>query len=264
MKKICCLTLFCLWFGFIKGTIPTGISPDVLVYKDWKCLVRMAGFSRTLYPVKDGQMLLLPDSLRSERMWYPQYGEHGYRCVWELRNDSLFLTKIYAEKEVPLSYVYPDKDTSRGVFADWFSRILIACTGDGMPMLLADFKNGKVNPNKHKPAYPSGPTELAGDWESVSSGDSVYAVRIRKISSEDYEGEILFSKRSGPLPKDTLCTFTGEYRYMSLYVTYHGFPHKNSRPFGSISLLMDGNMRLQIWPDRASIRCRKMRDGLSN
>ena len=152
MKKICCLTLFCLWFGFIKGTIPTGISPDVLVYKDWKCLVRMAGFSRTLYPVKDGQMLLLPDSLRSERMWYPQYGEHGYRCVWELRNDSLFLTKIYAEKEVPLSYVYPDKDTSRGVFADWFSRILIACTGDGMPMLLADFKNLKVNPNKHKPA----------------------------------------------------------------------------------------------------------------
>lgn len=200
MKKICCLTLVCLWFGFIKGTMPTGISPDVLIYKDWKCLVRMAGFNRILYPVRDGGMLLLPDSLRSEHMWYPQYGEYGYKCVWELRNDSLFLTKIYAEKEVPLNHIYPDKDTSRGVFADWFSKPLIACTGDGMPMLVADFKNGKVNRNKYKPIYPSGPTELAGDWESISSGDSIYAVRIRKISSENYEGEILFpqTKQSAP------------------------------------------------------------------
>ena len=263
MKKICCLTLVCLWFGFIKGTMPTGISPDVLIYKDWKCLVRMAGFNRILYPVRDGGMLLLPDSLRSEHMWYPQYGEYGYKCVWELRNDSLFLTKIYAEKEVPLNHVYPDKDTSRGVFADWFSKTLIACTGNGLLMLVADFKNGKVNRNKHKPIYPSGPTELAGDWESISSGDSIYAVRIRKISSENYEGEILFRKRNSPLPKDTLCTFTGEYRYMSLYVIYHGLPYKNSHPFGSISLLIDGRMRLQIW-HRASIQCQKMRDDLSD
>jgi hypothetical protein len=61
----------------------------------------------------------------------------GYIAKWKIRNDSLFLVEIFYEPTVtayvqdkpansfPLHELFPDRDVTNGVFADWFSGIII-------------------------------------------------------------------------------------------------------------------------------------------
>lgn len=50
----------------------------------------------------------------------------GYVATWKLQNDSLFLVRVDNNvfKEIPLEQLFPDCNTSNGIFAFWYKGFL--------------------------------------------------------------------------------------------------------------------------------------------
>ncbi len=115
MRKIYLIILLLPFFGY---TYNTPQSPDLLIYK---------GDTIALY-----RLLLenyISESINSEKIrenikdavapntacW------HGYRTLYEIRNDSLFLIKAYGKNDIDLSEIF-DKKTH--IFMDWVTGIV--------------------------------------------------------------------------------------------------------------------------------------------
>lgn len=115
MKKIFLFILYILSYGYNYATPQVG---DRLIYK---------GDTITIYPfILEQYIENSPDKeqiynniksslLASTACW------RGFRALFEIRNDSLFLQKVYGKADVDLFIIFGKKDN---IFVDWYSGIL--------------------------------------------------------------------------------------------------------------------------------------------
>ena len=156
---ICCLVLF----SINKTVFATEQSMDMLIYNDSISYI----FSENLisgpirgYPLEDFIQKQYADSARKkaidEMIKTYRWCIRGYIAKWEIRNDSLFLTEIsyfptvtaYVQGKsadsFPLARLFPDRDVTNGVFADWFSgRIFTVMYHSNYPPLSDDYWENK-------------------------------------------------------------------------------------------------------------------------
>jgi hypothetical protein len=107
---------------------------DVIIYKDTLYYIH----SKNILDAQDYPLeplinkLFVQDSIGRQKvdslMKCYHWNLRGYCAEWEIRNDSLILNSIKHPsshpENVPLSFLFEDKDVKNGVFADWYSGIL--------------------------------------------------------------------------------------------------------------------------------------------
>ena len=135
MRNLIILLFVCILFPL--SALATMQEPDRILYKGRLLLtgsITMGG-----YPI-------VTDSTYKYTKWNTACAR-GYVATWELRNDSLFLAKVYDADfdEIPLSVLYPHRDTSSGVFASWFNYMLFGRRGGiGHLCFLLNLEKGKL------------------------------------------------------------------------------------------------------------------------
>ena len=154
----------CLVSSLISNTVfATEQSMDVLIYNDSTSYI----FSENLhsspirgYPLENFIQKQYADSTKREAInemtKVYRWCLRGYIAKWEIRNDSLFLTRIsylptvtaYVQSKpadsFPLEKLFPDRDVTNGVFADWFSgRIFTVMYHSNYPPLSDDYWENK-------------------------------------------------------------------------------------------------------------------------
>jgi len=138
-------------------------SMDIVIYNDSVSFI----FAENLiespirgYPLEDFIWKQYTDSTKreviNEMIKVYRWCLRGYIAKWEIRNDSLFLMEIsykptvtaYVQGEpansFPLQRLFPDRDVTNGVFADWFSgRIFTVMYHSNYPPLRDDYWENK-------------------------------------------------------------------------------------------------------------------------
>ena len=136
--------LICLGLSLISNNVSaTEQMMDVLIYDDSVSYIFSENLISSYHPIRE---------LPLENYLWTQYADstkekvidemlksyrwclRGYIATWEIRNDSLFLIGIsysptmvtaYMEEKpsdsFPLQKLFPDRNVTNGVFADWFS-----------------------------------------------------------------------------------------------------------------------------------------------
>ena len=187
MRNLIILLFVCILFPL--SALATMQEPDRILYKGrllWTGSITMGG-----YPI-------VTDSTYKYTKWNTACAR-GYVATWELRNDSLFLAKVYDADfdEIPLSVLYPHRDTSSGVFASWFNYMLFARRGDRTPVFFAKFKEGKVEAFHEVTGY-SFPMDFSGIW---CGEDSLWQVKLDLVcgDKEKITGIYTARKKNGDL-----------------------------------------------------------------
>lgn len=128
--------------GLFTGLHATEQAMDVLIHKDSVFYIfseNLISSSRPIrgYPLETFIWREFNDTasweVKTEMLKVYRWCQRGYIAKWEIRNDSLFLVKIsyvptvtaYVESKpadsFPLERLFPGRDVTNGVFADWFS-----------------------------------------------------------------------------------------------------------------------------------------------
>lgn len=115
MKKIFLFILFILSYGYNYGTPQVG---DRLVYKGETIAIYPFILEQYIENSPDKEQIY--DNIKSSLLTSTACGR-GFRALFEIRNDSLFLQKAYGKKEIDLSEIFGKKDN---IFVDWYSGIL--------------------------------------------------------------------------------------------------------------------------------------------
>ena len=100
---------------------------------------------------------------------HPTWLHRGYLTNWEIRNDSLILKRVRTghfarPHEVSLDFLFPDRNTENGVFADWFSgRLSLFCvtTWNHRDNIVLTFgiSNGKILGKRDRRNPPPAPAD---------------------------------------------------------------------------------------------------------
>lgn len=139
IKYILCFTP--LWF-ISNNSFATEQAMDIMIYRDSLSFL----FARDLvtdsppirgYPLEYFIWKDYDDKaswkVKEEMLKSYRWCMRGYIATWEMRNDSLFLMAISYGPTVtafvqgkpadsfPLEKLFPDRDVTNGVFADWFT-----------------------------------------------------------------------------------------------------------------------------------------------
>jgi|GEM_PF-5179654 len=161
--KIKCLICCFVLFPISNTILATEQSMDMLIYNDSISYI----FSENLfaspvrgYPLEDFIQKQYADTTQreviDEMIKCYRWCLRGYIAKWEIRNDSLFLIEIsyiptviaYVQGKLadsfPLERLFPDRDVSNGVFADWFSgRIFTVMNHSSYPHISDDYWENK-------------------------------------------------------------------------------------------------------------------------
>ena len=136
--KFIFLLLFSLWG--ISKTFASGRANDGLLYDGVFYTIfynyDLQAFGGG-YPLEPLIREWRSDSLRKHKLDAFEFGvtwmRNGYVADWEIRNDSLILNRVWTghfarPHQISLDFLFPDRDTENGVFADWFSGRLFLTT----------------------------------------------------------------------------------------------------------------------------------------
>ena len=127
-KKLLAAIVVILSIGMPRGANATAQIPDILVVEDDTLYLfcnPLEGYFDAAHPRPNDMW-----GMGSTACW------RGYQAYFELRKDSLFLTGIRLDNKgnstdfYPLSRLFGNKSTPRGVFASWVNDTLFSVGGD--------------------------------------------------------------------------------------------------------------------------------------
>lgn len=119
MKKA--LTYLAL-FGVILTLHASEQPLEMLYYKGQRYYIKSSGFEEKYSPFLP--FIFRLEEHKKDSLLQIYNGCHrGYKAVWEIRNDSLFLKQFYVGcgRKVPLAYIFDDENSLKEAFSDWFS-----------------------------------------------------------------------------------------------------------------------------------------------
>lgn len=181
----------------------------------------------------------------------------GYVPTWELRNDSLFLVKVCDcnFEEIPLSVLYPRRDTSSGVFASWFTHELLACRANWVPVFSAKLKEGKIEKFKEFMEIPF-PMDFSGIWRGE---DSLWQIKLDLQWSE--KEELAGTYRACRKNKDEASSGTehfiypvhGKNQFEKINLFIYTDSIKNKVVWGTLSPIGKGRLKFKLISSDPSI-----------
>lgn len=128
MKKLLITTFLLLFFSSIHSTPQIG---DLLIYKGDTVSVYPLILEKYISGRSDNSIIrekIKDIIIPSTACW------HGYRTLYEIRNDSLFLIKAYGKRNINLSAIFGKEGN---IFIDWYTGTLTSPRN----MLMYDHNN---------------------------------------------------------------------------------------------------------------------------
>lgn len=244
MRKLCILLLIVFLLPFSAGA--TRQEPDRILYKGKLLLTGVA----------QGGYSIVTDSIYK----FTKYNTacvKGYVATWELRNDSLFLIKVCdgSFEEIPLSVLYPHRDTSFGVFASWFNHQLLARRGNWLPVFSAKFKEGKIETFQELEEVPF-PMDFSGIW---CGEDSLWQIKLELKWGQQEEISGIYRacrKKKDAVSNETenfTYTLQGKNQFEKIDLFIHTDSIKNNAVWVTLSPIGKGELRFKVMPSEPSI-----------
>lgn len=244
MRKL--FVLLCIVFLLPFSARATRQEPDRILYKGKLLLTSATGDG---YPIMTDSVYKFTKSNTG--------CVKGYVPTWELRNDSLFLVKVCDcnFEEIPLSVLYPRRDTSSGVFASWFTHELLACRANWVPVFSAKLKEGKIETFREFREIPF-PMDFSGVW---CGEDSLWQIKLdlRWGQQEEISGIYRACRKKEDAVSNETENFTytlqGKNQFEKIDLFIHTDSIKNNAVWVTLSPIGKGELRFKVMPSEPSI-----------